>query len=105
MGRGIDTATLTCHGIPIATTRITMTLTASPPTRIETPEHVGVLLINLGTPDAPTPAALRRYLGQFLWDRRIVDIPRPLWWLILHGIILRIRPRRSARAYATVWTE
>lgn len=82
-----------------------MTLTASPPTRIETPEHVGVLLINLGTPDAPTPAALRRYLGQFLWDRRIVDIPRPLWWLILHGIILRIRPRRSARAYATVWTE
>ena len=65
----------------------------------------GILLANLGTPDAPTSAALRRYLGEFLWDRRIVDLPRPLWWLILHGIILRIRPARSARAYRSIWTD
>lgn len=65
----------------------------------------GVLVTNLGTPDAPTTAALRRYLAEFLWDPRIVDIPRPLWWLILHGVILRIRPRRSAAAYRNVWTE
>lgn len=65
----------------------------------------GVLLTNLGTPDEPTPAALRRYLGEFLWDRRVVDLPRPLWWLILHGIILRTRPARSARAYQAVWSE
>jgi ferrochelatase len=66
---------------------------------------LGVLLANLGTPDAPTPAALRRYLGEFLWDRRIVDLPRPLWWLILHGVILRVRPAKSAHAYQSVWTE
>jgi ferrochelatase len=66
---------------------------------------IGVLITNLGTPDAPTPAALRRYLGEFLWDKRVVDLPRPLWWLILHGIILRTRPKRSAHAYAGVWTE
>ncbi len=65
----------------------------------------GVLLINLGTPDAPTPAALRRYLAEFLWDKRVVDLPRPLWWLILHGIILRTRPAKSARAYQSVWSE
>ena len=66
--------------------------------------RLGVLITNLGTPDAPEPAALRRYLGEFLWDPRVVDLPRPLWWLILHGIILRIRPRRSARLYREVWT-
>jgi len=66
---------------------------------------IGVLLTNLGTPDAPTPAALRRYLAEFLSDRRVVDLPRPLWWPILHGIILRTRPARSARAYRTIWTE
>jgi len=64
----------------------------------------GVLVTNLGTPDAPTAAALRRYLAEFLWDRRVVDLPRPLWWLVLHLGILRLRPRRSARAYAKVWT-
>jgi ferrochelatase len=68
-------------------------------------ERLGVLITNLGTPDAPTPAALRRYLGEFLWDPRVVELPRPLWWLILHGIILRTRPARSARAYAKVWGE
>ncbi|OIQ89939.1 ferrochelatase [mine drainage metagenome] len=63
-----------------------------------------VLLANLGTPQAPTAPALRRYLGQFLWDPRVVEIPRPLWWLILHGIILRLRPKQSARKYALIWT-
>ncbi|MFC3284669.1 ferrochelatase [Litchfieldella rifensis] len=63
----------------------------------------GVLLVNLGTPDAPTPEAVRRYLGEFLWDKRVVDTPRPLWWLILHGVILRFRPRKVARAYQSVW--
>ncbi|GAB4288569.1 MAG: ferrochelatase [Thiohalomonadaceae bacterium] len=65
---------------------------------------LGILLTNLGTPDAPTTQALRRYLAEFLWDRRVVDVPRPLWWLILHGIILRTRPARSARLYRKVWT-
>lgn len=64
-----------------------------------------VVLVNLGTPDAPTAAALRRYLGEFLADPRVVETPRWLWRLILHGVILRIRPARSARAYATIWSE
>ena len=64
-----------------------------------------VLLCNLGSPDAPTPAATRRYLAQFLWDRRVVEIPRALWWLILHGIILRTRPAKSAAKYASIWTK
>jgi ferrochelatase len=66
---------------------------------------LGVLITNLGTPDAPTPKALRRYLAEFLWDPRVVELPRPLWWLILHGAILRIRPRRAAKAYQSIWTE
>jgi len=68
-------------------------------------DRIGVLVTNLGTPDAPTPSALRRYLKQFLWDPRVVELPRPLWWLILNGAILNIRPRRSAKAYATVFTD
>jgi ferrochelatase len=67
--------------------------------------RVGVLLTNLGTPEAPTAKALRPYLKQFLWDPRVVEVPRPLWWLILNGIILRVRPKRSAAAYAEVWTD
>jgi len=70
----------------------------------DTLPKTGVLLANLGTPDAPTAAALRRYLAEFLWDRRVVDVSRPLWWLILHGIILRIRPARSAALYRKIWT-
>jgi len=69
------------------------------------PERTAVLLVNLGTPDAPTAPALRRYLAQFLADPRVVEIPRPLWLPILHGVILRVRPRRSAAKYATIWTE
>ncbi len=69
-----------------------------------TPLKTAVVLVNLGTPDAPTAPALRRYLKQFLSDPRVVEIPRLIWWLILNGIILRIRPKKSAAKYATVWT-
>jgi protoporphyrin/coproporphyrin ferrochelatase len=65
---------------------------------------VGVLLVNLGTPDAPSPAAVRRYLREFLSDRRVIEIPRLVWWPILHGIVLTTRPRKSAHAYQQVWT-
>jgi len=71
----------------------------------DTPAMTGILLTNLGSPDAPTPAALRRYLKEFLWDSRVVELPRLLWWLILHGVILNVRPRRSAAAYARIWTD
>ena len=71
---------------------------SSPP---ETP--LGILLVNLGTPDAPTAAAVRRYLAEFLSDRRVVEIPAFLWKLILHGVILRTRPTRSAKKYAMIW--
>lgn len=67
--------------------------------------RVGVLLVNLGTPDAPTPQAVRRYLKQFLSDPRVVEIPRLVWWPILNGIILNTRPKKSAHAYAQVWTD
>jgi len=69
------------------------------------PAVTGILITNLGTPDEPTTAALRRYLAEFLWDPRIVDMPRPIWWLMLHGFILRVRPSRSAASYRTVWTD
>ena len=64
---------------------------------------IGVLLANLGSPEAPTPAAVRRYLAEFLSDSRVIEAPRWIWQPILHGVILRIRPRRSAAAYASVW--
>lgn len=66
---------------------------------------VGVLLLNLGTPDAPTASAVRRYLAEFLADPRVVEIPKLLWMLILHGIILRVRPAKSAALYQKVWTD
>lgn len=66
---------------------------------------VGVLLVNLGTPDAPTPDAVRRYLAEFLSDPRVVEIPQFLWQPILRGVILRTRPKKSAHAYKLVWTE
>ncbi|MDC0661824.1 ferrochelatase [Marinobacter sp. SS21] len=69
------------------------------------PDKFGVLITNLGTPDAPTTSALRRYLSEFLADPRVVEVPRLLWWLVLHGVILRIRPPRSAKAYQKVWTQ
>lgn len=63
------------------------------------------MLVNLGTPEAPTPEALRRYLAEFLADPRVVEAPPLLWKPILHGIVLQARPRRSAQAYARIWTE
>ncbi len=69
------------------------------------PDSLGVLIVNLGTPQAPTTPAVRRYLAQFLADPRVVELPRLLWRLILHGFILRFRPSRSAEAYAKIWTE
>lgn len=69
------------------------------------PSAAGVLLINLGTPDRPDAAALRRYLREFLWDRRVVEVPRPIWWLILNLVIVPFRSPRSAEAYRRVWTE
>ena len=68
------------------------------------PPHIGVLIINLGTPDAPEPGPVRRYLKQFLSDRRVVEIPQILWQPILRGVILTTRPRKSAHAYAQIWT-
>ena len=71
----------------------------------DSPERMGVLLCNLGTPDAPTPKALRKYLKQFLSDPRVVESPRWIWWLVLNGFILNTRPRKSAALYEKVWTE
>jgi ferrochelatase len=67
------------------------------------PERTALLMVNLGTPDEATTPALRRYLAEFLSDPRVVEIPRLPWWLILHGIILRTRPARSAAKYRSVW--
>lgn len=69
------------------------------------PPKAGILLANLGTPDRPDARALRRYLREFLWDRRVVEVPRPIWWLILNLIIVPFRSPKSAEAYRRVWTE
>lgn len=65
----------------------------------------GVLLVNLGTPQAPTPAAVKRYLKQFLSDRRVVDVPRFIWWPLLRGVILPLRSPRVAKLYKSIWME
>jgi len=79
-------------------------MTQTPTASAMSGSNAAVLLLNLGTPDAPTPAAVRRYLAQFLSDPRVIDYPRWLWLPLLYGVILRIRPRASARAYAKIWT-
>jgi ferrochelatase len=79
------------------------TFLAEPKWRHDQPRRVGVLLMNLGTPDAPTPSAVRRYLAEFLSDRRVVEIPAFLWKPILHLAVLRVRPAKSARKYAMIW--
>ncbi|MFQ3235823.1 MAG: ferrochelatase [Paraglaciecola sp.] len=68
-------------------------------------DKVGVLITNLGTPDMPQKTDLKRYLREFLSDPRVIEVPKLIWWMILNLVILNIRPRRSAKAYATVWTE
>jgi len=68
-------------------------------------ESIGILLVNLGTPEEPTTPAVRRFLKQFLSDPRVIEYPRWLWWLILNGVILRIRPSRSAAAYRKIWAD
>jgi len=75
-----------------------------PPFTHGQPARTAVLFCNLGTPDTPTTADVRRFLGEFLSDRRVVEIPRLIWWFILHGIILRFRPAKSAAKYASIWT-
>ncbi|HEY5138270.1 MAG TPA: ferrochelatase [Methylococcales bacterium] len=70
-----------------------------------TTKKIGVLLANLGSPTAPTTRAVRRFLKDFLWDPRVVNLPRPLWWVILHFFVLPFRPARSAKAYRKVWHE
>lgn len=71
----------------------------------DTQAKTGILLLNLGTPEAPTAQALRPYLREFLSDPRVVELPRWLWWPILHGVILRFRPGKSAQKYAQIWTS
>ena len=81
-----------------------MSFTVEPSLAHGTPPRIAILLCNLGTPDAPTAPALRRFLAEFLSDPRVVEVPRLLWLLILHGVILRVRPARSAKKYASIWT-
>lgn len=68
-------------------------------------KKTGVLLVNLGSPDAPTSSAIRRYLKEFLWDPRVVNLPRFIWWIILHFIVLPFRPRKAKKAYRKIWQE
>jgi ferrochelatase len=74
-----------------------------PPHRHGNPNATAVILVNLGTPDEPTPSAVKRYLREFLSDPRVVEIPKLIWWFILNGIILNIRPKQSAAKYASIW--
>jgi ferrochelatase len=81
-----------------------MSFRPEPPYAHGSTPKTAVMLVNLGSPDEPTAAATRRYLAEFLSDPRVVEIPRAVWWLVLHGIILNTRPAKSAAKYATVWT-
>jgi ferrochelatase len=74
-----------------------------PPFSHDQQARIGILLINLGTPEAPTAQAVRPYLKQFLSDTRVIEIPKAIWWLILNGIILNTRPKQSAEKYASIW--
>ena len=81
-----------------------MSFKPEPPFEHGKPQRIAILLCNLGTPDAPTVPAVRRYLAEFLSDQRVVEIPRLVWLAILHGVILRTRPAKSAAKYASIWT-
>jgi protoporphyrin/coproporphyrin ferrochelatase len=76
-----------------------------PPYSHGTLSKTGLVLVNLGTPDEPTTPAVRRYLRQFLWDPRMVEIPRAVWWFILNGVILPFRSSKSAAKYAAIWSQ
>ena len=82
-----------------------MNYKANPEYKHDSPSCTGILITNLGTPDEPTASSVRKYLSEFLSDPRVIELPRYLWWLVLHGIILRTRPSRSAKAYRKIWTE
>ncbi|MGB7481903.1 MAG: ferrochelatase [Burkholderiaceae bacterium] len=82
-----------------------MSFRPEPPYTHGTPAGTAVVLVNLGTPEAPTAAALRPYLKEFLSDPRVIEIPRVLWWPILHGAILPLRPKRSAAKYRAIWSD
>lgn len=82
-----------------------MSFDPSPAFKHSTIAKTAILLVNLGTPDAPEAPALKRYLREFLWDPRVVEIPRPIWWLILHVFILNTRPKQSAEKYRAIWTK
>ncbi|MCE2517594.1 MAG: ferrochelatase, partial [Alphaproteobacteria bacterium] len=71
------------------------------------PRHAktGILLVNLGTPDGTDTPSMRKYLKQFLSDKRVIEVPRLLWWIILNGIILNVRPRKSGDAYERIWLK
>lgn len=71
---------------------------------IKSSSSIGILITNLGTPHAPTPKAVRKYLSEFLWDPHVVQLPRLLWWPLLHGLILPFRSKKSAKLYEKIWT-
>jgi len=82
-----------------------MPLSPEPPFKHGAQLKTGILLVNLGTPDAPTPGAVRRYLKEFLSDSRVVEIPKPIWWLILNLVILNVRPAKTAKKYQSIWMK
>jgi ferrochelatase len=88
----------------LLTKQITMPFRQEPPYQHGARSKIAVVLINLGTPDAPTAAAVRPYLKEFLSDPRVVEIPKMLWWIILHAVILPFRSAKSAQKYASIWT-
>jgi ferrochelatase len=79
--------------------------TGNPDFRHDSQPRLGVLLTNFGSPDAPDAVSVRKFLAEFLSDPRVIEVPRPVWWLVLHGFILRVRPRRSAESYSKIWTN
>src|SRR5689334_16021513 len=93
----------TCY-VSVLSDRWLFARRASTVQKVEQPASIAVLLVQLGTPDAPTPVALRRYLREFLSDRRVIDLPRWQWLPILHVAVLPRRPPRSAKLYGKIWT-
>jgi protoporphyrin/coproporphyrin ferrochelatase len=96
-------------GIYFSNRELIMSLRPEPASLLQNPHgqalKTGILVSNLGTPDAATASAVRRYLKEFLSDSRVVEIPKPIWWLILNGVILNVRPKKTAAKYETVWMK